>query len=134
LRARKVGIWGMYLPRMVVHHVIPSERLTKRYFRRWLYWHGISRAILCRHCGTDIENPESPVTGRRRAELAGIPWHLVLKALRSIRSWAWRSLSGDSIAAFERELWLCFFAGVVRQRWNDRRRGAEVSAGALQHP
>ena len=134
LRARKVGIWGMYVPGMVVHHVIPSERLTKRYFRRWLYWHGISRAILCRHCGTDIENPETPMTDRRRAEVAGVPWHLILKALRSARSWAWRSVCGDSVAAFERELWLCFFAGVVRQRWSDRHRGPEVTAGALQHP
>jgi glucosyl-dolichyl phosphate glucuronosyltransferase len=134
LRARNVGIWGMYVPGMVVHHVIPSERLTKQYFRRWLYWHGISRAILCRHRGTDIENPESPVTGRRGAEIAGIPWRLVLTAVRSVPSWVWRSLRGDSVAAFERELWLCFFAGVVRQRWTDRhRRSQEVSASALQH-
>ena len=26
----------------------------------------------------------------------------------------------DPVAAFEHELWLCFFAGVLRQRWAER--------------
>jgi hypothetical protein len=27
---------------------------------------------------------------------------------------------GDPVTAFEHELWLCFFAGVLSQRWKDR--------------
>jgi len=27
---------------------------------------------------------------------------------------------GEQVAAFEHELWLCFFAGLARQRWADR--------------
>src|SRR5207245_1883949 len=46
LRARDAGLRGMYAPNMVVHHVIPEDRLQKRYFRRWFYWHGVSRAML----------------------------------------------------------------------------------------
>lgn len=34
--------------------------------------------------------------------------------------------------AFERELWLCFFAGVVRQRWRDRK--CSVAQGAATAP
>jgi glycosyltransferase involved in cell wall biosynthesis len=120
LRAASAGLQGMYLPEMVVHHVVPPERLTKQYFRRWLYWHGISRAILFRQRGLDMENPDDPTPVAGRRQLVGVPSHLIIKAIRSLRSLIWRTLTGDSIDAFERELWLCFFAGVVRQRWTDR--------------
>jgi len=119
LRARAAGARGYYLPEMVVHHVVPRERLQKRYFRRWLYWHGISRATLFRTGGFDMEEPElespprSPLVG-------GVPLHLIWKAARMARSFAWHSLRGDATEAFEYELWLWFFAGVVRQRWIDR--------------
>jgi hypothetical protein len=29
-------------------------------------------------------------------------------------------LKRDPVSSFERELWLWFFAGVVKQRWRDR--------------
>jgi hypothetical protein len=68
---------------------------------------------------------EEPERERRREggtqEIAGVPVHLMRKALRSARSFAWRSLRGDEALAFEHELWLWFFAGVVKQRWADRR-------------
>jgi len=134
LRARAAGLWGVYLPRMVVHHVIPPERLTKRYFRRWLYWHGISRAILFRRQGVDLENPEHDPVAQRGSDIAGVPVYLFLKALRFLRSLVWRRIRGDRVAAFERELWLCFFAGVIRHQWLERRHTGEVSAGAHQYP
>jgi glucosyl-dolichyl phosphate glucuronosyltransferase len=121
LRARAAGVRGFYLPDMIVHHVVTPERLHKQYFRRWLYWHGISRALLYLQGSFDMEEPEledPPYAGER--EIGGVPVHLIRKAARSARSWAWRSMRGDAVTAFEHELWLCFFAGVVRQRWKDR--------------
>jgi glycosyltransferase involved in cell wall biosynthesis len=121
LRARAAGARGFYLPDMVVHHVVARERLNKKYFRRWLYWHGISRAMLYRHGGFDMEEPElelPPFAGERH--LAGIPVHLLRKAARSARSFVWHTLWRNVPVAFEYELWLCFFAGIVRQRWADR--------------
>jgi glycosyltransferase involved in cell wall biosynthesis len=121
LRARTAGVHGYYLPDMVVHHLVPVARLNKQYFRRWLYWHGISRAMLFRHGGFDMEEPEltrPPFAGDRR--VAGVPVHLLRKAARSFRSLVWHTLSGNDPTAFEYELWLCFFAGIVRQRWTDR--------------
>ena len=44
---------------MVVQHVIQHDRLNKRYFRRWYYWNGISRALLYRHAWIDMQAPES---------------------------------------------------------------------------
>ena len=121
LRARATGARGFYLPEMVVHHLVAAERLQKRYFRRWLYWHGISRAMLYLQSGFDMEEPElecPPHAGER--QIGGVPVHLIRKALRSTRSLAWQTIKGNVAGAFEYELWLCFFAGIVRQRWADR--------------
>ena len=123
LRARAAGVRGFYLPEMVVHHLVTAERLEKTYFRRWLYWHGISRALLHNQGGFDMEEPELEVPPHAgEPAIGGVPVHLVKKAARSARSWAWRRMRRDAATAFEHELWLCFFAGVVRQRWRDRRR------------
>jgi glycosyltransferase involved in cell wall biosynthesis len=122
LRARATGARGFYIPEMLVHHLVAPERLEKQYFRRWLYWHGISRAMLFRHGGFDMEEPElerPPHAGAR--QIGGVPSNLLRKAVRSARSMLWHRLWRDERAAFEYELWLCFFAGVVRQRWADRK-------------
>jgi len=121
LRARAAGARGFYVPEMVVHHLVARDRLEKQYFRRWLYWHGISRAMLFLQRGFDMEEPElerPPYAGDR--QVGGVPLHLIRKALRSTLSLMWQTLKGNVAAAFEYELWLCFFAGVVRQRWADR--------------
>jgi len=121
LRARALGVRGYYLPDMVVLHHVATERLKKQYFRRWMYWHGISRALLFRQGGFDMEEPERPHARSAGVRMVGgVPAHLFRKALRSSRSLVWRSLRGESAIAFEYELWLCFFAGVARQRWRDR--------------
>ena len=113
LRARAAGARGFYLPHMVVDHLVTADRLEKRYFRRWYYWHGISRALLCRN-GLDVEEPESGKAGPGECRLVGLPLSLYAKALRSARSTVWHSLRRDG-TAFEYELWLCFFAGLLRE-------------------
>ena len=61
IRARAAGVRGFYAPEMSVRHVIPASRLNKRYFRRWFYWRGISRARLYEKAGLDMEAPEQTV-------------------------------------------------------------------------
>ena len=46
MRVRKAGYRGMYVPEMIVHHHIPSGRLTPTYFRRWWFGKGVSKAAL----------------------------------------------------------------------------------------
>jgi len=121
LRARTAGVRGFYLPDMVVHHLVAASRLEKAYFRRWLYWHGVSRALLFRHGGFDMEEPEKqspPYAAERR--IGGVPVHLLAKAAHETGALAWHQLRGHVARAFEHELWLCFFSGVARQRWIDR--------------
>jgi glycosyltransferase involved in cell wall biosynthesis len=121
LRARAAGLRGYYLPEMVVHHHVPGERLDKRYFRRWSYWNGVSRAVLYDKLAVDMESPDdSPLDFSQVPHLAGTPRYMWRTAARAMYRMARAAIRRNEIAAFEQEMWLWFFAGVVRQRWHDR--------------
>jgi glycosyltransferase involved in cell wall biosynthesis len=120
IRARRVGVRGFYVPDMVVEHLIPADRLTKTYFRRWFYWRGISRALLYQRAGLDLENPEeSTIDVSKVAHIAGVPRYMFRRAIVAARDWLVAMLRRRTAEAFEHETWLWFFAGVVRQRWRD---------------
>ena len=122
IRARRAGVRGFYVPDMVVEHIIPGDRLTKAYFRRWFYWRGISRALLYERAGLDLENPEeSTVDITKVAHVFGVPRYMFRRALTNALDWLRAAFSGRAAEAFEHETWLWFFAGVVRQRWRDSR-------------
>ena len=132
IRARRVGIRGFYVPDMIVQHVVPADRLTKGYFRRWFYWRGISRARLYERAGLDLENPEESVVDIARvSHIFGVPRYMYRRAIATARNWLLAVVRGRVIEAFEQETWLWFFAGVVRQRWSDSR-GRRVTDGQLQ--
>ena len=121
LRARAAGLVGCYVPDMAVQHLIPTDRLNKRYFRRWFYWRGISRALLYAQTGKDMESPEeSQLDFSRVKHVAGVPRYLFRSAVAAVRDAVSATLRGDAVDAFERELWLWMFAGIVKQRWKDR--------------
>jgi glycosyltransferase involved in cell wall biosynthesis len=121
-RARAANLKGYYSPDLVVHHLIPADRLTKKYFRNWFYWHGISRAILYETKGLDMEGPESTELDFSTVpHIAGIPRYMFRTYLQSFFSMMMAFLRRDKVSAFENELGLWFFAGVVKQRWKNRR-------------
>ncbi len=123
IRGRAKGLRGFYAPASVVRHVIHADRLNKRYFRRWFYWRGISRAIMYQQHGLDMENPQAPPRNFAAARhVAGVPQYLYRTALRSFGRMVRDRVRGDETAAFEHELLLCMFAGIARQRWKDRRK------------
>jgi glycosyltransferase involved in cell wall biosynthesis len=126
IRARARGVRGCYAPELVVRHIIPASRLTKRYFRRWFYWRGISRALLYQQQGLDMESPqETAIDFSRVRHVAGVPKYLFRTALATSGAMLRSATRGDHLAAFENELWLCMFAGIMRQRWHDRSRPFE---------
>ncbi|MBI3652034.1 MAG: glycosyltransferase family 2 protein [Acidobacteria bacterium] len=127
LRAKAAGLRGFYAPQMVVQHIIPQERLSKRYFRRWFYWNGISRALLYEQARINMESPEdTSLDFANVPHLAGVPRYMLRTYfgtfVRMLKAYA----SKDIEARFERELELWFFAGVVRQRWKDRKGKARM--------
>jgi glycosyltransferase involved in cell wall biosynthesis len=118
IRARAAGLRGYYVPEMVVRHIIPASRLNKAYFRRWFYWRGISRARLYAKAGLDMEAPERTTLDFRSVpHVLGVPRYLYRKALSSVLTWITAALRGDAVTSFDHELWVWFFAGIVRQRW-----------------
>jgi glycosyltransferase involved in cell wall biosynthesis len=55
-RLLKVGALGMVVPDLIIHHWIPTKRLTKNYFRRWVIGRGISIGYQMRE--RDFEEPK----------------------------------------------------------------------------
>ncbi|HEX3104260.1 MAG TPA: glycosyltransferase [Terriglobales bacterium] len=45
-RLLSAGARGMYVPDLIIYHYIHPDRLTKRYFRRWHFWRGVSSGVL----------------------------------------------------------------------------------------
>ena len=102
-RLLAAGVKGMYLPNLVIYHKIPPARLTKRYFRRWCFWNGVSRSVL----------------GRRRPEpvahIFGIPRYLIGDAIRGLGSFF---SSAPPARRFSQELALWGLFGFVYGRVN----------------
>lgn len=121
IRARARGVRGFYAPDVTVRHVIPAARLSKRYFRRWFYWRGISRALLFQLQGLDMESPQETRHDFTRVPLiGGVPRYLYRLALREMTATAMSLLRRRRVEAFEHELWIWMFLGIARQRWRDR--------------
>ena len=118
MRVRAAGMTGYYIPEMVIHHKVVASRLTKNYFRRSFYWRGVSRAILYRMVGADLENPEETSRDLSRVpHIAGVPRYLYRKFLASgvglLRALARR----DSRAILDEEMQLWFYAGMFIETW-----------------
>jgi glycosyltransferase involved in cell wall biosynthesis len=121
-RARAAGLRGWYTPAMTVRHVIQRDRLKKAYFRRWYYWNGVSRALLYRDAWIDMQAPESTdLDFSQVPHVLGVPRFFYGKVVREVRRMIGERWCGNRVSSFDAELWLWFFAGVVHQRWKDRR-------------
>src|SRR3989442_3960702 len=77
-RLLAAGAKGMYVPDLIIYHYIHPERLSKRYFRAWHFWRGVSSGAL------DRRQP------REATYLLGIPRYLFGRAIRAL----WRILKG----------------------------------------
>jgi glucosyl-dolichyl phosphate glucuronosyltransferase len=71
-RLLRVGAYGLYVPALKIYHYVPPARLTKKYYRRWSFWNGVSRSIIDR---------ARPLPVRR---FGRVPRFLVGAALRGI--------------------------------------------------
>jgi glycosyltransferase involved in cell wall biosynthesis len=60
-RLREIGANAFFRPELVIDHFIPRARLTRKYFRRWTFWRGVSQGLMDR-------DRQAPV-----AYLLGIP-------------------------------------------------------------
>jgi len=77
-RLLAAGAKGMYVPDLIIYHYIHPDRLSKRYFRAWHFWRGVSSGVL------DRRQP------REATYLLGVPRYLFGRAIRAL----WRILKG----------------------------------------
>jgi len=91
------GARGLYVPSLVIYHTIPPGRLTKRYYRRWCFFRGISLARM------DRVRPQAV------KRVFGVPRYLfgsAAQSLLSIARTAWRrDRDPEHVFTAELRLW-----------------------------
>jgi glucosyl-dolichyl phosphate glucuronosyltransferase len=102
LRLRQAGYRGLYEPQMKVKHLVPPERLTKRYFRAWHRGYGRSFALL------EQLHPQ-PVS-----HLFGIPRFMLRQTLEAVPKLLTARWQGDLPGSFAQELRLWFMLGFLQ--------------------
>jgi glucosyl-dolichyl phosphate glucuronosyltransferase len=109
-RSRAAGARGLYVPSMMVDHHVPSQRLTKAYFRRWWYGKGVSRARL------DSLRPltELDLDLTRVRRFGGLP--LFMWRAAACDAAGWITATFDKPERFRHEAMLCYFAGYLGGR------------------
>ncbi|MBO0800905.1 MAG: hypothetical protein J2P31_18970, partial [Blastocatellia bacterium] len=108
IRLKRAGYLGVYEPRMKVFHLIPSERVTKRYFRRWHRGYGRSAALI------DTLHPELV------NYWFGVPIFLLRRTAEAVPRMISAKVRGDLPGAFEHELSLWFMLGFVGYKLSNR--------------
>ena len=105
---------------MVLDHHVPAARLTRRYFRRWWYWKGVSRARLHRlHPET-----ETGLDLRTVPRISGVPRFVLGEMASHARGLAAGLLKRDRTGAAEEEMMLMYSLGYFREAWRTRREPA----------
>lgn len=110
-RLRSADLYrGIYDPAIMVRHHVPASRLTRRYFRRWFYWHGRTLARMAH----DIY---APLDLTRVPHIAGVPRFLYRQA--ACQFWRWFRVLGhrDPVEVLVEELRAIEFVGFFAERW-----------------
>jgi glycosyltransferase involved in cell wall biosynthesis len=109
-RSRAAGARGLYVPSMIVDHVVPASRLTRSYFRRWWYWKGVSHARVHRiHRQTELG-----IDLRRTPRLLGVPRFLFGNVARNLAGLA---TARSRAARLQHWLDIVYSAGYCREMW-----------------
>jgi glycosyltransferase involved in cell wall biosynthesis len=117
-RARAVHARGLYVPEFRVEHHVPAARLTKRYFRRWWYGKGVSKANL------ELGQPltELGIDLRRQPHIGSVPRFVVGGGVREAAAYARALIGGTPAARFKHEMMLAYTAGYIAGRGVNWRR------------
>lgn len=125
-RSRAIGARGLYVPSAGLEHFVPASRLTRRYFRRWWFWKGVSHARLHRiHPVTEVG-----VDLRQTPHLFRVPRYLFGNALRHLRGWVVAVARRDRPRAMRHAMALAYCAGYC---WEGQRRNASPSGPVSSH-
>jgi GT2 family glycosyltransferase len=111
----RAGLYeGMYDPQLTVRHYVPATRMTRRYFRRWYYWHGRTIARMVESFYVDLDLLRVP-------RVAGVPRFVYRELLQQARSWLRACRRGDALDVLIEELRTIQFLGFLAECWRPYR-------------
>lgn len=111
-RMRRAGVYaGYYDPRLEVRHYVPADRLTRKYFRRWFFWHGKTHALMLGELYTEVNLDETP-------HVFGVPRFVYRQAMEQLGRWMIRLGDRDALSLLIEELRAIQFTGLLVQSWH----------------
>ncbi len=114
-RLRRGGLYaGLYDPSNIVWHYVPPSRLTRRYFRRWFYWHGKTLARIAPDIYDTLDLDRVP-------HIAGVPRFVLRQFAEQVFHWVLRLGSRDALGVLIEELQAIEYLGFVVQKLQHRR-------------
>jgi cellulose synthase/poly-beta-1,6-N-acetylglucosamine synthase-like glycosyltransferase len=112
VRLFRAGLYtGLYDPAVVVRHFVPASRLTRRYFRRWFYWHGRTMARMAGSIYIDLDLARVPYVG-------GVPRFLYRELLAQVFRWFRRLGHHDGLSVLIEEVTLLEYVGFFAESWS----------------
>jgi glycosyltransferase involved in cell wall biosynthesis len=111
MRLRRFDLYsGRYDPRITVRHVVPANRLTREYFRRWYFWHGKTQALMLDDLFPGVNINCTP-------HIAGVPRFLYRQGLAQFVRWLKHVGRQDALGLLIEELGLLRYAGLYLECW-----------------
>jgi glycosyltransferase involved in cell wall biosynthesis len=111
VRLYRAGLYsGLYDPAVLVRHFVPASRLTRRYFRRWYYWHGRTMARMAGSIYLDLDLTRVPYVG-------GVPRFVYREFLAQLFRWVRRAGRRDALALLMEEVTLVEYFGFFAESW-----------------
>ena len=124
MRLRRAGLYsGYYDPAITVRHYVPASRLTRKYFRKWFFWHGKTQAVMLDELYLNLDMARVP-------RVAGVPRFLYRQGLQQLRRWLGVIGRRDSLEVLIEELRLLQFVGLFVEGW---RRQPHTRGNAFSH-
>ena len=111
----RAGLYeGLYDPRLTVRHYVPEQRMSRRYFRRWYFWHGRTLARMADSFYIDLDLSHVP-------HVARVPRFMYRELLGHLRHWVSSIACGDALGTLVSELHLIEYAGFFVESWRPYR-------------
>jgi glycosyltransferase involved in cell wall biosynthesis len=121
-RSRQAGARGLYVPEMVLDHVVPAGRLTPSYFRKWWYWKGVSHARVHGIHG----RTELGIDTRSVPRVLGVPRFIFGSMVRDALGWLGALIRPNPAKRAGHWLSLVYNAGYCREIWFPTTLGRET--------
>ena len=120
VRLHTAGLYsGMYDPTIEVRHLVPASRLTRKYFRRWFYWHGRTMARMAHAIYPDLDLTRVPC-------VLGVPRFVYREFLQQIVRWLRRAGRTNALELLAEEVALVEYFGFFAESWTRRSPAPEI--------